>query len=146
MHSPCNCTSVDVCGKRGAACNETTGLPWQSCDGHENLKQIDQGGLPLLNGLSAAVDALAQAYYWSRNETYAARAAELIDVFFLQPATRMNPSFEFAQSFPGVNDGCGSGLVEIDLKLVVVIDSINLLSRAAPCRALSDAPCPPSPS
>lgn len=55
VHSGCNCSSVDVCGKRGPACNNTTGLPWQSCDGHENRKQIARGGLGPLGSMGFAV-------------------------------------------------------------------------------------------
>ena len=67
--SACNCSSVDVCGKSGPACNGTTGLPWQSCDGHENRKEIAVGGLLPLTGMAAAVNALAAGFYWTRNET-----------------------------------------------------------------------------
>ena len=94
-HGPCNCTSMDICGKRSAGCNATTGLPWHSCDGHENHKQINQGGLPQLGGMGAAVHALAAGFYWSRNETYAARATQLISTFFLDPRTKMNPNFKY---------------------------------------------------
>eukprot|EP00041_Stephanoeca_diplocostata_P029643 m.882507 g.882507 ORF g.882507 m.882507 type:complete len:226 (+) comp23597_c0_seq38:359-1036(+) len=72
-HAPCNCTSMDICGKTSVGCNATTGLPWFSCDGHENYKSIDEGCLPQLAGLHAAVVALADAFYWTRNETYVDR-------------------------------------------------------------------------
>ena len=99
-HHPCNCSSVEVCGKPGPHCNATTGLPWQSCDGHENKKQIAMGGLPPLAGMGAAVTALTTAFYWTRNESFAARAVLLIESFFLAPATGMNPNFRYGQS-PG---------------------------------------------
>jgi hypothetical protein len=70
LHKPCNCTSVDICGKRSADCNTTTGLPWYSCDGHENIKQIQQGGLPQLSGMGTAVSALAEGFYWTRCEMH----------------------------------------------------------------------------
>ena len=133
LHKPCNCTSADICGKTSPTCDATTGSPWVSCDGHENLKEIAQGGLPQLQGMSRAVAALAGGYYWTRNETFAVRAAQLIEAFFLAPSTYMNPNFEYGQAFPGVNNGSGSGLVEIDMALVDVLEAINLLSRPAPC-------------
>ena len=60
---------MDVCGKSGPACNGTTGLPWESCDGYENRKEIAVGGLLPLTGMTAAVKALAAGFYWTRNET-----------------------------------------------------------------------------
>ena len=158
-HGPCNCSSVDVCGKGSDGCNATTGLPWHSCDGHENKKQVMQGGLPQLGGMGASVQALAAGFYWTRNETFAARAVELITAFFLDPGTKMNPNFRFGQSLgmpceppacpaPGVPAGSGSGLVEIDQYLIEVMEAINLISRPAPCHGhgVGKGSCGPSPS
>eukprot|EP01050_Picozoa_sp_SAG11_P003968 SAG11_NODE_239_length_11783_cov_52.724923_11_plen_432_part_00 len=133
LHKPCNCTSVDICGKTNPTCDARTGSPWVSCDGHENLKEIAQGGLPQLQGMSRAAAALAAGFYWTRNGTFAVRTAELIEASFLAPSTKMNPNFEYGQAFPGVNDGSGSGLIEIDMALIDVLEAINLLSRPAPC-------------
>eukprot|EP00041_Stephanoeca_diplocostata_P029646 m.882591 g.882591 ORF g.882591 m.882591 type:complete len:341 (+) comp23597_c0_seq46:1536-2558(+) len=65
----------------------------------------------------------------------------LIDYWFLNNATKMNPNYNFGQAFPGVNDGCGSGLVEIDAALVDILDSIALVTAPYPCAA-SGVPCP----
>ncbi len=143
-HSACNCSSAEICNRTGDHCDTRTGLPWQSCDGHQNRKQIQEGGLPQLAGLNAAVTALANAFYWTRNQTYAERAVHLISVFFLENATAMNPNFNYGQSLgfpceppacpaPGVPAGSGSGLVEIDSTLTNVLEAIALISRPAPC-------------
>src|SRR5690606_22000144 len=44
---------------------------------------------------------LGLAFYFSENESYAKKAKELIEVFFLNEKTKMNPNFEFSQSVPG---------------------------------------------
>ena len=153
----CNCSSAEVCNRTGAHCDARTGLPWQSCDGHENRKQIATGGLPQLAGLHAGVSALAAAFYWTRDEQFAQRAVLLIEAFFLDEATAMNPNFRYGQSLgypcappacpaPGVPDGSGSGLVEIDATLADVLEAIALLTRPAPCKGGGGGGCPGSPA
>eukprot|EP01051_Picozoa_sp_SAG22_P005555 SAG22_NODE_333_length_12162_cov_11.415237_7_plen_1331_part_00 len=156
VHQSCNCSSTEVCGKPGPHCNSRTGLPWQSCDGHENRKQIATGSLPQLAGLGAAVTALSSAFYWTRNATYASRAVLLLTTFFLDSETGMNPNLEFGQSYgfpceppacpaPGVASGSGSGLVEVDTILINCLESIALITHPAPCTLHGEsAQCPGS--
>ena len=112
--------------------------------------------LPQLGGMGAAVTALASAFYWTRNETYAAKSVELISTFFHDSETAMNPNLKFGQSLgfpceppacpaPGVAAGSGSGLVEIDEHLNNVLESISLLTRPAPCRGAAGETCLGSP-
>ena len=49
-------------------------------------------------------DTLGLAYYYSGERTYADGAARVIRVWFLDPATRMNPNMNFAQAVPGVSN------------------------------------------
>ena len=55
------------------------------------------------------ISTLGIAYYFSGNEKYAAKAAELIRVWFLNPETRMNPNMNYAQMIPGHNENKGRG-------------------------------------
>ena len=43
------------------------------------------------------ISTLGIAYYFSGNEKYAAKAAELTRIWFLNPETRMNPNMNYAQ-------------------------------------------------
>ena len=139
----CKCTngSSSTCVTTSPTCDITTGLPWVSCDGHMNRAANAAGDQPSIAGLSNVVSALAQGYYWTRNETFAIRAVELVRIWFLEPDTRMNPNLNFGQSFPGVSDnGTFSGLIETDGALINILDSIALLTVDAPC-GVGGAPC-----
>src|ERR1044072_5028625 len=103
------------------------GRPYIRRDGERN-PEINKITDHKTNGdLENAVEALALAYYFKRDEAYAAKAVQLLRTFFLDPATRMNPNLEYAQFIPGVNTGRGSGLIETR-GLVDVVDAIGLLA------------------
>jgi hypothetical protein len=131
----CNATHCDT---TTPTCDVATGLPWLSCDGHANHAAMAAGDQPAIAALAADVKALANGFYWTRNETYAARAAALVRTWFLAPATRMNPNLNFGQRFPGIagdNNGTFSGLIETDGNFLDVLDGVALLGVTAPCGA-----------
>ena len=57
----------------------------------------------------------------------AAKAAEMLRTWFLDPKTLMNPNLEFAQAVPGQNSGRGTGILE-SRALTHVVDSIGLIN------------------
>lgn len=78
-------------------------------------------------------DTLGLAYYYSGERTYADGAARVIRVWFLDPATRMNPNMNFAQAVPGVSNGRAEGVLD-GAGFVAVIDAAGLI---APSGALT---------
>ena len=62
----------------------------------------------------AAVSALAEGFYWTRNEQWAQRAVLLIETFFLNEATAMNPNFRYGQSlgYPCEPPACSGAVLE----------------------------------
>lgn len=137
--------SAGVCNKTAPNCNASTGMPWVSCDGHTNTAAVNEGDEPKVAALAAAVDALAKGWYWTRNESYATRAVELVRYWFLDPATAMNPNLNFGQAFPGVvPNGTSSGLIETDITFIKIFDGLALLPLSAPCQGLEAKLCPGS--
>jgi alginate lyase len=107
------------------------GLPYIRRDGETNPDSKRGTDAPVIVEMASAVDTLAVAYYFTDEERYAERAALLIRAWFLDPGTKMNPNFRYAQAVPGHNDGRGAGLIE-SRHFIKVIDAAGLLggSRA----------------
>lgn len=74
-----------------------------------------------------SVQNLGLAYYLFGDERYAAKSAELLRAWFLDPATRMNPNLQFAQGVHGITDGRGIGLIETR-EIGKIVDGVGLLA------------------
>jgi len=106
-----------------------SGLPYMRRDGERNPEIDKINNHRVLDQMEAAVETLALAYFFKREEKYASKAAELLRAFFLNPETRMNPNLQYAQGIPGINTGRGIGLIETR-GLTRVVDAIGLLNGA----------------
>jgi hypothetical protein len=113
----------------------STGLPYIRRDGERNPEIDKINNHRVLDQMQAAVETLSLAYFFTHDERYATKAAELLRAFFLNTDTRMNPNLEYAQGIPGINTGRGIGLIETR-GLTRVVDAIGLLRGA---KAWSDA-------
>ena len=106
--------------------NKPGGLPYIRKDGQTNPEVKEYKDKEYLPELCEAVHTLALAYYFSEDKSYAEHAAELLKVWFLDTATRMNPNLEFAQAIKGENTGRGAGIID-SRHFIKVVDAIGLL-------------------
>lgn len=106
------------------------GLPYIHRDGESNpeLARYDRN---TLGDMCQSVNTLSLAYYFSGDERYAAKATELIRVWFLNKDTRMNPNLNYAQFIPGVNNSKGRPMGLIDTySFVDMLNSVQLLIKS----------------
>jgi len=104
----------------------TNGLPYIRRDGERNPEIGKFPDHRRMDEMVDAVETLALAYFFTGTEDGAAKAAQLLRAWFLDPATRMNPHLQYAQGIPGLTTGRGIGLIETR-GLTRVVDAIGLL-------------------
>ena len=105
------------------------GLPYIRRDGEVNPEsKRDTDDVPF-GQMTDAVTTLAAAFRDTQDERFAARAALLLQVWFLDPSTRMNPNLNYGQGVPGRNTGRGAGIIATR-KLVGVVDAAQRLEMS----------------
>ena len=107
--------------------SKADGLPYVRRDGQINPESKKDTDDRTWGRTAGAIETLSLAYFFTHHEPYAAKAALLARVWFLDPATRMNPNMDHAQAVPGINNGRGIGLIETR-NLPTIVDSLALLA------------------
>ena len=92
----------------------------------------------LMFAFARDVGALTAAYDLTREERYAAAAVQQLRVWFVDPATRLNPNLQYAQSIQGVCTGRGIGLIDT-VHLAEVALGLRALHGAKPLDAATEA-------
>ena len=110
--------------------NKPDGLPYFKRDGYIFPKSKFGTDSVAFVRMCNNEEVLAYAYYFTGRDAYAAKAAELVRVWFLNPATAMNPSVNYGQAVPGVINGRGEGVIEMR-NLTRITDAIALIEPSA---------------
>ena len=99
------CDAQDFLSQSPAAWPDPTkpkGLPWTITALKVNPDSTVGTDLSAWLETSSRIHTLGIAYFFSGNEAYAAQAAKLARIWFLDPATRMNPNTRCEGVIPGV--------------------------------------------
>ena len=109
--------------------NKPTGLPYIRRDGEINPERDQTSDRKRLDNMVQTVRTLSLSYFFTGREEYAAHAAKMLLVWFLDPATKMNPNLRYAQAIPGRSSGRGAGIIETH-NLPELIDAVAMLNRS----------------
>jgi hypothetical protein len=105
--------------------NTPDGLPYVRRDGESNPDNFHEHRI-LLRRMRTLVAYLTTAYRITGEQRYASKAVQLLDAFFLNENTRMNPHLLYAQAIPGVCNGRGIGVIDT-LHLIDVAAAVHVL-------------------
>jgi len=103
------------------------GKPYIRRDGVVNPEsRNDDTDRPTMEKMKTNVETLALASYFTDKEACAAHAARLLRIWFLDPATKMNPHLIYGQAIPGRLDGRSIGIIDTRI-LAALCDAVALL-------------------
>ncbi len=103
------------------------GLPYIRKDGQTNPERNnDNTDSTSLSRMGSAVRSLSLGYFFTGKPAYAGHAAKLLRVWFLDPATKMNPHLNYGQAIPGRVEGRDIGIIDTQ-RLPETLDCAQLL-------------------
>lgn len=105
-----------------------TGLPYIIRDGKKNPEVNQIPDQTLFYEFCDRVKFLSLSSYFSNDRKYGNKAVELLNCWFLDPNTLMNPNLNHSQFIKGKNTGRAEGIIDGRF-LVNVIDGVILLKK-----------------
>lgn len=103
------------------------GGPYIRRDGKSNPDNFVEHRRALMR-FSVEAPALTSAWLLTSDRRYAEQARRQFRAWFIDSATRMNPSLQYAQAIHGVSTGRGTGIIDT-IHLVEVARAIDVLHR-----------------
>src|SRR5437763_13438225 len=114
------------------------GCPHTHKDGRWGPTVATTGDLTAWANTWHAINDLTLAWYYTGRAAYAQRAELDIRTWFLNAATKMNPSMTYGQVVPCTTTGRKEGIIETSQALTQVIDALALLDSGAPGWSTTD--------
>ena len=109
---------------------KSDGLPYVRRDGVVNPEVKNYPDKEAIVALTKSVYVLSLTYFITGEERFAKHAVKLLQVWFVDGSTRMNPNFKYAQAVPGKTGGRGTGLIEAR-HFSEIIDAIGMIKNSA---------------
>lgn len=106
------------------------GLPYIRRDGERNPEVYDYPERENGDRLGHAARTLAVLYHVTGNERYAAKCAELLRTWFLDPELGMNPNMTYAQLIPGRKTIRGTGIIDAR-RMCYALNAARLIEPSA---------------
>jgi len=106
--------------------SKPNGLPYLRRDGERNPEIYKITDRTYLGKIDNACRILSLAWYFTGNPKYAAKATTLLQTWFINDDTKMNPHLDYGQAIPGINSGRGIGIIET-IALTGIADAAILL-------------------
>jgi hypothetical protein len=109
--------------------NTSNGLPYTFRDGKYNPEANSIPDKRNMDDMVYMVKTLSLAYYFTDDAKYAAKAAELLRVWFLNKDTYMNPNLDYSEITPGIDKLNPSGIMAGSY-LTNIIDAVGLIKNS----------------
>ena len=102
------------------------GKPYIRRDGETNSEVDKITDHTFLGKTITNINTLSLAFYYTGNEKYAVRAAELIRIWFVDAETKMNPNLTYSQTILGKPEPRGTGILDAR-EFCTLVDAFGLL-------------------
>lgn len=105
------------------------GLPYINRDGRVNPESKSIKDKQYLLEVCNDMELMGLAYIYLKDEKYVEHADKIINSWFIDSKTKMNPNLNFGQSIPGVNNGRITGIIETR-QLMTLLESVLALRKS----------------
>lgn len=118
------------------------GRPYIGKDGQTNPEAVgSKTDAAAASAMLRHTPTLALGYFYIGNRAYADHAAAFLRKWFVDPATRMNPNFDYGEVRPGHNDerGTYTGMIIFSFRMHLILDSLALIRDSGSWSAADEA-------